>query len=95
MARFGGGRTFQQSCSRWNVTMSETARYEIGLRFTVDNCLRPPRKALHGALETVRAVVVEASSVEEAEAQVDQIRVALEHEADRQAPATHRLVDDG
>ena len=73
--------------------MSETALYEIGLRFTVDNGLPPPRKALHGALETVRAVVVQASSVEDAEAQVDQIRVALQHEADRPAPATHRLID--
>ena len=73
--------------------MSETGRYEVGLRFTVDDRLRPPRKALHGALETVRAVVVEASSVEEAEAQVDQIRVALEHEADCPTPATNRLID--
>ena len=73
--------------------MSETTLYEVGLRFTVDNRLWPPRTALHGALETVRAVVVEASSLEEAEAQVDQIRVALEHEADRPAPATNRLID--
>lgn len=72
--------------------MSETALYEVGLRFTVDGRLGPPRKALHGALEAVRAVVVQASSVEEAEAQVDQIRVALEHQADRPAPATNRLI---
>jgi hypothetical protein len=64
--------------------MSGTGTYKVGLRFTVDDRLVPPRKALHGALETVRAVTVEASSVESAEAQVDQIRVALEHEADRQ-----------
>lgn len=63
--------------------MNKTALYEVGLRFTVDDRLSPRRKALHGALEKVRAVVVEASSVEEAEAQVDQIRVALEHEADQ------------
>ncbi len=75
--------------------MSENGRYEVGLRFVVDNSLGPPRKALHGALETVRAVVVEASSVEEAEAQVDQIRAALEHEADRPAPATNGLIDHG
>ncbi len=75
--------------------MSETALYEVGLRFTVDDRLGPPRKAMHGALETVRAVIVEASSVEAAEAQVDQIRTALEHEADRPALTTHRLIDYG
>ncbi len=62
--------------------MSETRLYEVGLHFTVDDGLGPPRKALHGALESVRAVLVEASSIEEAEAQVDQIRAALEREAD-------------
>jgi hypothetical protein len=63
--------------------MSEAALYEIGLRFSVDNTVPPPRRALHGALETVRAVIVEASNGEEAEAQVDQIRLALENYADR------------
>jgi hypothetical protein len=64
--------------------MSEVALYEVGLRFSVDNNLPPPRSALHGALETVRAVIVEASDAEEAEAQVDQIRLALEDYADRE-----------
>ena len=84
MARISGGRSLQCELLPPQREMSETRLYEVGLRFTVDDRLRPPRKALHGALETVRIVVVEASSVEEAEAeaQVDQIRMALEHEAD-------------
>ena len=65
--------------------MSEKALYDVQLRFSVDATHAPPRKALHGALETLRAVVVEASSIEEAEAQVDQIRVALEAQADDRA----------
>ena len=64
--------------------MNEVGLYEIGLRFSVDNNLPPPRRALHGALETVRAVIVEASNGEEAEAQVDQIRLAFENYADRE-----------
>lgn len=67
--------------------MSETRLYEVGLRFTVDDSIPPRRHALHGALEKVRAVTVEASSLEEAEAQVDQVRVALEYAADRAAGA--------
>jgi hypothetical protein len=92
MAGFGGARTLQRGALNREGGMRETALYEIGLRFTVDNRLGPPRKALHGALETVRGVVVQASSLEEAEAQVDQIRLALEHEADRSAPAIYRLI---
>jgi hypothetical protein len=63
--------------------MSETRLYDVGLRFTVDDSLPPRRRALHVALEKVRAVTVEASSLEEAEAQVDQVRAALEYAADR------------
>lgn len=63
--------------------MSEKRIYDVGLRFTVDNARPPQRTALHSALEAVRGVTVEASSVEEAEAQVDQIRVALERAADQ------------
>jgi hypothetical protein len=64
-------------------SMSEKRTYEVGLRFTVDDGLPPRRSALHVALEKVRAVIVEVSSIEEAEAQVDQIRVALEYAADQ------------
>ena len=63
--------------------VSEKRTYDVGLRFTVDGTCPPQRSALHTALETVRGVSVEASSVEEAEAQVDQIRVALERTADQ------------
>lgn len=63
--------------------MRETRLYEVGLRFRVDDSLPPRRRAIHRALETVRAVTVEASSLEEAEAQVDQVRLALEYSADR------------
>jgi len=58
------------------------AKYEVGLRFSVDNAVAPPRNALHGALEAVRSVTVMASSIEQAEAHVDQIRLALEQNAD-------------
>jgi hypothetical protein len=72
--------------------MSEKATYDVGLRFTVDDALPPGRNVLHTALEAVRGVIVEASSAEEAEAHVDQIRVALECAADqRRFP---RDVDD-
>ena len=57
--------------------------YEVRLRFTVDNALPPARNALHGAIEAVRRVTVMASSLEQAEAQADQIRLALEQKADR------------
>lgn len=63
--------------------MSETRLFDIGLRFTVDDALPPRRRALHTALEKVRSVSVAASSLEDAEAQVDQLRVALEYSADR------------
>ena len=56
--------------------------YEIRLRFTVDNALPPSRNALHGAVESVRGVTVMASSLEQAEAHADQIRLALEQKAD-------------
>lgn len=59
--------------------------YKLGLRFTVRDALPSRRRAVHTALQTVRAVTVEASSREEAEAQVDQVRVALEDSADREA----------
>lgn len=58
------------------------ARYDVGLRFTVDNAVPPPRNAVHGALEAVRTVTVMASSIEQAEAHVDQIRLALEQNAE-------------
>lgn len=63
--------------------MSEKRTYAVGLRFTVNDGVPPRRTALHTALQTVRAVTVEASTVEEAEAQVDQIRIALEGTADQ------------
>jgi hypothetical protein len=56
--------------------------YEVLLRFSVDKAKPPDRNALHGSLEAVRSVTVMASSSEQAEAYVDQIRMALEHEAD-------------
>jgi len=56
--------------------------YEIRLRFTVDNALPPSRNALHGAIEAIRAVTVMASSLEQAEAHADQVRLALEQKAD-------------
>jgi hypothetical protein len=68
--------------------MGEKRTYDVGLRFTVEDAVPPGRNALHAALLTVRAVTVVASSVEEAEAQVDQIRVALECTAD-QTEAPH------
>jgi hypothetical protein len=57
------------------------ARYDVGLRFSVDNAVAPPRSAVHGALEAVRSVTVMASSIEQAEAHVDQLRLALEQNA--------------
>jgi len=59
--------------------MSGRHLYDVGVRFTVDETVPPHRHALHTALEKVRAVTVQAASVEEAEAQVDQIRSALEY----------------
>lgn len=56
--------------------------YEIRLRFTVDNAVPPARNALHGAVEAVREVTVMASSLEQAEAHADQIRLALAQKAD-------------
>lgn len=56
--------------------------YEVLLRFSVDKAKPPDRNALHGSLDAVRSVTVMASSSEQAEAYVDQIRMALEHEAD-------------
>jgi hypothetical protein len=58
------------------------ARYDVALRFSVDSAVPPPRNAVHGALEAVRTVTVMASSIEQAEAHVDQIRRALEQNAD-------------
>lgn len=72
--------------------MSEKRLYDVGLRFTVDDAVPPRRHALHAALEKVRSVTVAASSLEEAEAQVDQIRVALEYTADRLLHAEGRPV---
>lgn len=57
-------------------------RYEVSLTFTVDATLPPERNVLHATLEHVRAVIVQAESVEEAELWVDQIRIALERYAD-------------
>jgi hypothetical protein len=57
--------------------------YEVGVQFSVDNEKPPGRNALHGALEAVRSISVEASSAEQAEAHADLIRIALEHHADR------------
>jgi hypothetical protein len=59
------------------------ARYEIGLYFEVDDNVPPSRKALHGALEHVRGIVVVARSIEEAESYADQVRVALIAQADK------------
>ena len=56
--------------------------YEIRLRFSVDKALPPSRNALHGTLEAVRGLIVMASSVEQAEAHADGIRLALEQKAD-------------
>jgi hypothetical protein len=63
--------------------MNQTEAYEISLNFRVDARRPISRKPLHRALGTVRAVVVDASSFEEAEAHVDQIRIALEEAAAR------------
>ena len=57
--------------------------YEVALRFSVDNALPPSRNAVHGALEAMTAVTVMASSIEQAEAHTDQIRLALQRQADR------------
>lgn len=56
--------------------------YEVPLTFTVDATLPPVRNVLHAALERVRAITVQAATVEEAELWVDQIRLALEDAAD-------------
>lgn len=58
--------------------------YEIGLEFTVDDELPPSRNALHGTIEHIRAITVQARSVEEAESYADQVRVALIRQADGQ-----------
>ncbi|HTT29877.1 MAG TPA: hypothetical protein VMG37_15790 [Solirubrobacteraceae bacterium] len=74
--------------------MSQKLTFDVGLRFTVDDALPPARNALHAALQSVHAVTVVASSAEEAEAQVDQIRVALERAADQRHPwAAHLLFE--
>jgi hypothetical protein len=56
--------------------------YEIRLRFSVDNALPPSRNALHGAVDAVRGLIVMGSSLEQAEAHADRIRLALEQKAD-------------
>ena len=56
--------------------------YEIRLRFSVDKALPPSRNALHGAVEAIRGLIVMASSLEQAEAHADRIRLALEQKAD-------------
>jgi len=50
----------------------------VTLHFTVDRSVPPPSETLHDALEALRALEIEASSVEQAELYADLIRVALE-----------------
>jgi hypothetical protein len=57
--------------------------YTVYLSFTIDNALPPPRRALHTALERIRAISVEAASLEEAEAQVDILRLVLQAQANK------------
>jgi hypothetical protein len=63
--------------------MNQAEAYEIGLNFMVEARRPASRKPLHRALGSIRGIVVDASSFEEAEAHVDQIRMALEEAAAR------------
>lgn len=59
------------------------ALYEVGLKFEIDDSIPPPRNSLHSTLERVRAIVVVARTIEEAESYADQIRIALIEHADK------------
>lgn len=48
--------------------------YEVGISFATKGVKRP----IHAALGSMAGVVIRAASIEEAEAQADQIRSALE-----------------
>jgi hypothetical protein len=59
----------------------ENHEYVVGLSFTTEG----RKYAIHIALRSIDSIVVKAGSVEEAEAQADQIRSALEEYANSAA----------
>jgi hypothetical protein len=64
------------------VSMKKGELYTVGVHFTIDNELPPPRSVIHEALEALRAFDIEAPNNEVAEHYADVIMKALLKAAD-------------
>ena len=66
------------------VSMTKGELYTIGIRFTIDNTMDPPRGVIHEALEALRGFDIQAPTSEVAEHYADVIMRTLMKAADEE-----------